>query len=88
MGHREAIPLKRPSMLSDVVIFLHDNTDSARQTQELLQKFKWKVWRHLLPFSPHLTPNMGSKHLSETRFASSSGVKTGAENWLSGQGCD
>ncbi|GBN54224.1 hypothetical protein AVEN_87129-1 [Araneus ventricosus] len=28
-------------MLSDGVILLHDNTHTARKTQELLQKFKW-----------------------------------------------
>ncbi|GBM24054.1 hypothetical protein AVEN_163218-1 [Araneus ventricosus] len=35
-----------------------------------------------------LTPNLGSKHLSGTRFSSNSDIKTAAENWLNGQGRD
>ncbi|GBO09769.1 hypothetical protein AVEN_49629-1 [Araneus ventricosus] len=38
------------------------------------------------PYSPDLAPNLGSKHLSGTRFSSNINVKTGAENWLYGQG--
>ncbi|GBO38951.1 hypothetical protein AVEN_73504-1 [Araneus ventricosus] len=33
-------------MLSDGVILLHDNTHTARKTQELLRRFKWEVWSH------------------------------------------
>ncbi|GBM68629.1 hypothetical protein AVEN_168823-1 [Araneus ventricosus] len=47
LGHREAIRRKRPGILSDGVTLLHDNTHTARKTQELLQKFKWEVWIHL-----------------------------------------
>ncbi|GBM51795.1 hypothetical protein AVEN_4308-1 [Araneus ventricosus] len=74
-------------MLSDGVILLHDNTHTARKTQELLQKYKWEVWSHP-PYSPDSAPNLGSKHLSGTRFSSNSPVKTAAENWLNGQGRD
>ncbi|GBN24888.1 hypothetical protein AVEN_227197-1 [Araneus ventricosus] len=33
-----------------------------------------------------LAPNLGSKHLSGTRFSSESDLKAAAENWLNGQG--
>ncbi|GBM72519.1 hypothetical protein AVEN_263464-1 [Araneus ventricosus] len=54
----EAIRLKRPGMLNDGVILLHDNArpHTARKTQELLQKFKWEVWSHP-PYSPDLAPS-------------------------------
>ncbi|GBN39258.1 hypothetical protein AVEN_38941-1 [Araneus ventricosus] len=71
-------------MLSDGVNLLHGNTHAARKTQELLRKFKWEVWSH----SPDSAPNLGSKHLSGTRFSSESDVKTVVENWLYKQGHD
>ncbi|GBN14191.1 hypothetical protein AVEN_129639-1, partial [Araneus ventricosus] len=71
-------------MLSDGVILLHDNNQTARKTKELLQKFKWEVWSHP-PYSLDLSSNLGSKHLSGTRFSSKGDVKTAAENWLNGQ---
>ncbi|GBM94358.1 hypothetical protein AVEN_166711-1 [Araneus ventricosus] len=71
-------------MLSGGVILLHDNTHTARKTKELLQKFKWEVWIHP-PYSLDLSSNLGSKHLSGTRFSSKGDVKTAAENWLNGQ---
>ncbi|GBN90418.1 hypothetical protein AVEN_149212-1 [Araneus ventricosus] len=71
-------------MLSDGVILLNDNTHTALKTQELLRNIKWEVWIHL-PYSPDSAPNLGSKHLSRTRFSSVSDVKTVAENWLNGQ---
>ncbi|GBN31486.1 hypothetical protein AVEN_33003-1 [Araneus ventricosus] len=43
-------------MLSDGVILLHDNTHTARKTQELLRKFKWEVWSHT-PNSRVWVPN-------------------------------
>ncbi|GBN45810.1 hypothetical protein AVEN_183342-1, partial [Araneus ventricosus] len=46
LGHREAIRRKCPGMLSDDVISLYDNAHTARETQELLQKFKWEVGSH------------------------------------------
>ncbi|GBN09462.1 hypothetical protein AVEN_139126-1 [Araneus ventricosus] len=87
MGYREAIRRKRLSIFSDGVILLRGNTHTARKTQELLQKFKTDVWSNP-PYRPDLAPNMGSKHLSRTRFSSNSVVKTAAENWHNGQGCD
>ncbi|GBN24038.1 hypothetical protein AVEN_242398-1 [Araneus ventricosus] len=74
-------------MLSDGVILLHVNTHVSRKTQELLQKFKWEVWSHP-SYSSGLAPNLGSTHLSGTRFSSNSDVKTAAENWINGQGRD
>ncbi|GBN52052.1 hypothetical protein AVEN_68170-1 [Araneus ventricosus] len=73
-GSEKAIRRKRPDMLSDGVILLHDNTHTARKTQELLRKFKWEVYSHLC--SPDSAPNLGSKHLSGSRFSSESDVKT------------
>ncbi|GBM05784.1 hypothetical protein AVEN_263-1 [Araneus ventricosus] len=40
------------------------------------------------PYSPDMAPNLGSKHLSGTRFFSNSDVKTAVENWLDMQGRD
>ncbi|GBN89366.1 hypothetical protein AVEN_173839-1 [Araneus ventricosus] len=74
-------------MLSDGVILLYDNTHIARKTQELLQKFKREFWSHP-PYSPGMVPNLGSRHLSGTRFSSNSDMKTVVENWLNGQGRD
>ncbi|GBM87398.1 hypothetical protein AVEN_168646-1 [Araneus ventricosus] len=71
-------------MLSDSVILLHDNTHTARKTQEMLRKFKWEVWSHH-PYSPDSAPNLGFKHLSGTSFSLESGGKAVAENWLNGQ---
>ncbi|GBN60450.1 hypothetical protein AVEN_205638-1 [Araneus ventricosus] len=71
-------------MLSGGVILLYDNTHIARRTQELLKKFKWKVWRHL-PYRSDFAPNLYSKILSGTRFSSDSDMKTAAENRLYGQ---
>ncbi|GBO16839.1 hypothetical protein AVEN_13405-1 [Araneus ventricosus] len=48
LGHLEVTRRKRPGMLSDGVILLHDNTHTARKTEELLRKFKWEVWSHPL----------------------------------------
>ncbi|GBM26009.1 hypothetical protein AVEN_141970-1 [Araneus ventricosus] len=63
------------------VILQHDNTHTARKTQELLQKCKEEVWGHPQPpMQPRLTPNMGSILLSGTRFSSNSDVKTASEN--------
>ncbi|GBM79964.1 hypothetical protein AVEN_122554-1 [Araneus ventricosus] len=83
LSHRAAIRRKRPSMLSDGVIRLHDNTHTARKTHELLKSSSGKSGA-TTPYSPDLALNMGSKHLSGTRFSSNSNVKTTAENWLNG----
>ncbi|GBO07883.1 hypothetical protein AVEN_155749-1 [Araneus ventricosus] len=46
MRPRETIGRKRPGMLSDSVVLLDGNTHAIRKTQELLKKFRWKVWSH------------------------------------------
>ncbi|GBN21017.1 hypothetical protein AVEN_145144-1, partial [Araneus ventricosus] len=79
---------KRTVVLSDGVILLHDNTHIAGKTQELLRKFKWEISSHPtvhFRFPPDSAPNLGSKHLSGTRFSSEIDVKTVVENWLNGQ---
>ncbi|GBN97504.1 hypothetical protein AVEN_162751-1, partial [Araneus ventricosus] len=43
LSHHEAIRCKHPGVLSDDVIFLHDNAHAVRKTQELLQKYKKEV---------------------------------------------
>ncbi|GBN17252.1 hypothetical protein AVEN_212950-1 [Araneus ventricosus] len=63
-------------MLSDGAILLYDNTHTNRRTQELLQVESLEP----PPYSPDLAPNLGSKHLSGTRFSSESDVKTIVEN--------
>ncbi|GBN87507.1 hypothetical protein AVEN_265703-1 [Araneus ventricosus] len=72
-------------MFSDGVILLHENIHTVRKTQELPEKIQMGSLEPL-PYSPDLAPNLGSKHLSGTRFSSNINVKTGAENWLYGQG--
>ncbi|GBL55661.1 hypothetical protein AVEN_150860-1 [Araneus ventricosus] len=51
-------------MLGDGVILLHDNTYTARTSQELLRKFKLEIWSHPT-YSEDLASNLGSTHLSE-----------------------
>ncbi|GBO24014.1 hypothetical protein AVEN_144781-1 [Araneus ventricosus] len=72
-------------MLSDGVILLHDNIHTALKTQELLRKFNWEVSVTPAALQPESAPNLGSKHLSGTRFSSNSDVKTVVENWFNGQ---
>lgn len=45
---RRAIQNKRRGMLSSGIVCLHDNACpcTAAQTQDLLQKFKWEVFKH------------------------------------------
>ncbi|GBM20913.1 hypothetical protein AVEN_253715-1 [Araneus ventricosus] len=57
------------------------NTQTAHKTRELLQKFKWEKVRSRSPYSPDLASNLGFIHLSRTRFASDSDVKTLAQ-WV------
>ncbi|GBN02490.1 hypothetical protein AVEN_156653-1 [Araneus ventricosus] len=40
------------------------------------------------PYSPDLAPNLGTKHLSVTRFSSNSDAEKAVENWLNGKGRD
>ncbi|GBM89175.1 hypothetical protein AVEN_235938-1 [Araneus ventricosus] len=74
-------------MWSDGIILLCHNTHNALKTQRLLQKLSGKSGA-IPPYSPDLAPNLGSKHLSGTKFSSNRDVKTAAENWLSGKNHD
>ncbi|GBM69307.1 hypothetical protein AVEN_112651-1, partial [Araneus ventricosus] len=58
LGYPKAIQRKRPGMLSDGIILLHDNTHTARKIQQLLRKFKWEVWSHPTPYSPDSALNL------------------------------
>ncbi|GBM86068.1 hypothetical protein AVEN_3894-1 [Araneus ventricosus] len=81
-------------MISDGVIFLHDNGRS-HTTQELKDCHKSSSGSlEPSPYSPDLArsdyflfPKL-KEQLSRTRFSSDSDVKTAAENWLNGLGCD
>ncbi|GBL90435.1 hypothetical protein AVEN_178862-1 [Araneus ventricosus] len=77
-GHREVIRRKRTGMLSDDVILLHVNTHTACKTQELLRSSSGKSGA--TPLLPDSAPNLGSQHLSGTRFSSESDVKIVVEN--------
>ncbi|GBL87417.1 hypothetical protein AVEN_203131-1 [Araneus ventricosus] len=71
-------------MLSDGVILQHNNTHTARKTQELLRKFKWEICSQPLTAQtrhPIWVPNSYVEQL----FSSESDVKTVVENWLNGQ---
>ncbi|GBM83728.1 hypothetical protein AVEN_261315-1 [Araneus ventricosus] len=74
--HKRAgsISMVRPTLV-------HDNDHTARKTQELLKKFKWKSVAILI--QPRF-----DKHLAGTMCSSDSDVKTAAENWVNGQGRD
>ncbi|GBM22756.1 hypothetical protein AVEN_196122-1 [Araneus ventricosus] len=80
-------------MLSDVIL-LHDNTHIARRTQELMLCKPELLWSSSSgrsgvtpppPYRPESAPNLGSKHLSGTRFSLESDLKTVVENWLNRQ---
>ncbi|GBL75589.1 hypothetical protein AVEN_154919-1 [Araneus ventricosus] len=88
MGHRKAIQLKRPGMLRDGVILLHDNTHTVRKIQKLLESSSGMSGAISNTNQMDLAPSLGSNHLSGTLLSSNSDVKTSAENWLTGQGND
>ena len=54
---RRAIKSKRPGMLSDVIILLHDNArpHTANIFRAILQIFGWEMLQHP-PYSPDLSP--------------------------------
>ncbi|GBO03031.1 hypothetical protein AVEN_202046-1 [Araneus ventricosus] len=66
-------------MLTDGVILLHNNTHTSRVVKVQVENLEPSLC------SPDLAPNLGSKHLAETRFSLYSGVKTTNENWLNVQ---
>ena len=54
---RHAIKSKRPGMLADGIILLHDNArpHTANLVRDKLQRFGWKTLQHP-PYSPDLSP--------------------------------
>ena len=54
---RRAIKSKRPGMLSDGIILLHDNVrpHTGNLVMDKLQRFDWETLQHL-PYSPDLSP--------------------------------
>ncbi|GBN31293.1 hypothetical protein AVEN_10315-1 [Araneus ventricosus] len=73
-------------MLSDVFILLHDNNHTARKTQELLRKFKWRVWSHTL--QTRFGTQSGFQTLIWSKVPSEIDVQTVVENSLNGNGRD
>ncbi|GBM96036.1 hypothetical protein AVEN_240227-1 [Araneus ventricosus] len=71
LGHREVIRRKRLGMFSDCVILLHDNTHTRSQNSRIAVKVQ--VGSLEPPtYRQDSALNLGSKHLSGTRFSSES----------------
>ncbi|GBM12319.1 hypothetical protein AVEN_116765-1 [Araneus ventricosus] len=86
LAHREVIRRKRPGILSDGVILLHDNTILIAKLKNCCQSSSGKS--RATPYSPDSASNLDSKQgnlVSGARFSSESDAKTVVENWLNGQ---
>lgn len=89
---RRRIRRKRPGLLSEGVVFLHDNArpHTASSTVELLQSFKWEVLEHP-PYSPDLSPcdfhlfGQLKLALKGVRFNSDTKIKEAIKKWLKEQ---
>ncbi|GBN22449.1 Histone-lysine N-methyltransferase SETMAR [Araneus ventricosus] len=89
---RKAIKSKRPGLLTQQVILLHDNARPhvSRETQTTLQNFRWEVLEHP-PYSPDLSPydfhifGPLKRALQGTRFHSDDEVKKAVQNFLKNQ---
>lgn len=86
---RRAIQNKRRGKLTKTVFLFHDNArpHTARQTQDLLESFRWDVFGHP-PYSPdlapsdfHLFPEL-KRHLGGKRFENEDELKREVEQWL------
>ncbi len=92
---RKAIKEKHRGKLSDGVILLPDNATphKARQTCELLHRFKWEVWQHP-PYSPDLAPcdfhvfGKLKKDIGGQLFRNDEEVKAAVSVWLHSAGGD
>lgn len=92
---RRAIQNKRRGKLSKKVILFHDNArpHSARQTRDLLDRFKWEIFGHP-PYSPDLAPSdfhlfpQLKNHLGGKRFATEELLKEEVERWVSSLAAD
>ncbi|UYV84765.1 hypothetical protein LAZ67_X003375 [Cordylochernes scorpioides] len=86
---RAAIKRKRPGLLSQKVLLVHDNAcpHAARTTQTLLENFKWEIFTHP-PYSPELAPSdfhlfpALKLHLEGKHFANDDEVQAEANHWL------
>lgn len=86
---KEAIRRKRPGLLSQGVLLLHDNARPhiARDTRNLLDSWHWEILPHpayspdLAPSDFHLFPKL-KKHLRGQRFHSDDDVKEAVGDWL------
>ena len=86
---RQEIRKKRPGLLRQGVLLLHDNArpHTAFTTQEKIQKMNWEVLPHP-PYSPDLAPSdfhlfSPMKHdLGGKRFADDGEVQDSVRQWL------
>ncbi|GBL79465.1 Mariner Mos1 transposase [Araneus ventricosus] len=89
---REAIRSKRPSLLTQQVILLHNNVRShvSHETYTTSQKFRWEVLEHP-PYSPDLSPcdfhifGPLKRALQGTRFHSDDEVKEAVQDFIKNQ---
>lgn len=86
---RDSIRRKRPTLLTDGVLLLHDNARPhvARATQETIRQLNWEVLDHP-PYSPDLAPSdfhlFGplKEHLGGQRFEDDEELKLAVRRWL------
>ena len=89
---RKAIKNKRPGLLTQGVILLHDNARPhvSQETQRTLNSFRWEVLEHP-PYSPDMSPcdfhifGPLKRALQGKRFHSDDGVKEAVQDFLRNQ---
>ena len=89
---RKSIKSKRPGLLTEGVILLHDNARPhvSTVTRSVLDKFKWEQLEHP-PYSPDMSPcdfhlfSPLKKFLKGKRFNSDDELKDTVEDWLLSQ---
>ena len=89
---RKSIKSKRPGLLTEGVILLHDNARPhvSTVTRSVLDKFKWEQLEHP-PYSPDMSPcdfhlfSPLKKFLKGKRFNSDDELKDTVEGWLLSQ---
>ncbi|GFU75133.1 histone-lysine N-methyltransferase SETMAR [Trichonephila clavipes] len=89
---RRSIKNKRPGLLTEGVVLLHDNAHPhvSRVTQMELDKFKWETLDHP-PYSPDILPcdfhvfGPLKKHLKGKLFNSDDILKDTVNDWVSSQ---
>ncbi|XKL66254.1 hypothetical protein PGB90_009674 [Kerria lacca] len=86
---QKAIKKRRRGKFTEGIILLHDNATphSARVTGDLLEKFKWEIWRQP-PYSPDLLPcdfhlfDLLKNALGGEHFSSDEECKEFVTEWL------